>query len=114
MGQLVPMLGQLLVWHSFKMTKQSKQSGTIAHLSLEGKRGELFHILRQMKIGQQLSAGFVWLTRTNPGAVQFASGGGVHGLGLHVTALVDSSQMQFWHLYSNFSLNCQYKPQQGN
>lgn len=98
------MLGQVLVWHSFKMTKQSKQSGTIAYISLKG-CGESLHILRQVKIGQQLSAGFVWLVRTNPGAVQFAMGGSGHGMGLHVTVLVASSQMQSWHLYLNFSLN---------
>lgn len=50
--------------------------------------------LRHRKAGQQLSAGFVWLTRTNPGPLQFAIGGGGHAFGLQVTALVDSSQMQ--------------------
>lgn len=85
------MLGQVLAWHSFKVTKQGKVSGISA---FEGKYGEFLHILRQVKMGQQLSAGFVWLTRTNPGVVQFASGGGGHALGWQVTVLVDSSQMQ--------------------
>lgn len=76
------------------MTKQSNYNGTGASISLKGEYGALLRVLRHMKAGQQLSAGFVWLTRTYPGPLQFAIGGGGHGLDLHFTALVDSSQTQ--------------------
>lgn len=69
-------------------------------------------VLRQEKVEQHGSAGLVWFTRTNPGSVQVAGGGAGHTLGLHDTVFVDSKQMQFWHLYSNFSLNWKSKPDQ--
>lgn len=65
----------------------------------------MLHVLRQTEAEQQRSDGLVWLTRTNPGPLQFVRGGAGHTLGLQVTVLMDSSQMQFWHLYSNLSLN---------
>lgn len=55
----------------------------------------MLHDVRQIYAGQQGSKGFVWLTGTNPGSVQFATGDGGHVLGLQVTVLVDSEQMQF-------------------
>lgn len=63
------------------------------------------NVLWQTKAEQQWSDGIVWLMRTNLGPVQFVIGGVGHAFGLQVTVLVDSSQMQFWHLYSNLSLN---------
>lgn len=61
--------------------------------------------LRQTSAEQQGSEGSGCLTRTNPGPVQFVRGGVGHTLGLQDTVLEDSLQMQFWHLYSNLSLN---------
>lgn len=51
------MLGQLLVWHSFKMTKQSKQSGTIAYISLKRKCGESPYLTA----GEDKTAGVCWI-----------------------------------------------------
>lgn len=72
---------------------------------MEDKDEPMLRVLRQTEAEQQGSDGFVWLTGTNPGPMQFATGVAGHTLGWHVTVLVASKQMQFWHLYSNLSLN---------
>lgn len=70
-----------------------------------GHTTQIHNDLRQTKAEQHESEGFVWLTRTKPGPVQFVIVGGGQTLGVQVTVLVVSSQIQFWHLYSNLSLN---------
>lgn len=91
-----------------KATSYKPSSRIVIYINLktvEEKFALMLHVLRQTKTEQQGSDGLVWLTRTNPGPVQFVWGGAGHTLGLHVTVFVDSSQMQSWQLYSNLSLN---------
>lgn len=66
---------------------------------------QMQNVLPQTNTEQQWSNGLVLLTSINPGRLQFVIGGFGHTFGLHITVLVDSSQTQFWHLYSKFSLN---------
>lgn len=71
----------------------------------------IWWVLRQTWVEQQGSEGLVWLTMMKPGPLHFSTGGAGHTLGLQVTALVDSSQMQSWQLYSKLSSNWNKEPE---